>query len=407
MKIIHTSDWHLGQKLLYNDREEEHRLALDWLLDHIDQTQADGLIIAGDVFDIGNPPNYARRLYYRFLTRLQSTHCRHVLIIGGNHDSPAMLDAPKELLEALNIHVLGAVSEDISDDIIEWKNEAGHVEAILAAVPFLRDRDLHYSVAGEGGVERIERIKAAIKAYYEKIAAVIHQKYGQPTVPIIATGHLYASGADAPPGQDNIYIGDRENIKADQFPALFDYVALGHIHRPQMVGGLHHIRYSGSIIPLSFSETQDDKSVYLLHFEGRQLQNVDVLPIPVFRRLKNIQGSLQQVEESLLQFAQKERAGLTPWIDVLVQTDQLIPQLDQRLADLTADLPIQLLKIRLERRLALQEPTIAMPDLEELQEMEVFKMKCLAYGSPPEEMEELETTFRELQTWMQEMEEDL
>lgn len=407
MKIIHTSDWHLGQKLLYNDREEEHRLALDWLLDHIEQSKADGLIIAGDVFDIGNPPNYARRLYYRFLTRLQRTHCRHVLIIGGNHDSPAMLDAPKELLEALNIHVVGAASEKITDDIMEWKNEEGHLEAILAAVPFLRDRDLHYSVAGEGGMERMERIKAAIRAYYEKMATAIQQKYGEPFVPIIATGHLYAGGADAAPGQDNIYIGDRENIQAEQFPALFDYIALGHIHRPQMLGGNQHIRYSGSIIPLSFSETLDDKSIYLLTFEGKKLQQVEALPIPVFRRLKNIQGSLQEVEQSLLQFAQKEREGLTPWVDVLVQTDQLIPQLDQRLADLTADLPIQLLKIRLERHLALQESVLQIPDLEELQEMEVFKMKCTAYGSPPEEMQELEATFKELQTWMQESEEDL
>ena len=117
MKIIHTSDWHLGQKFLYNDREAEHQMALDWLLDTITQNEVDGLVVAGDIFDIGNPPNYARRMYYRFLTQLIHTSCRHVLITGGNHDSPAMLNAPRELLQALNIHVVGAATENLEDEL--------------------------------------------------------------------------------------------------------------------------------------------------------------------------------------------------------------------------------------------------------------------------------------------------
>jgi len=106
MKILHTSDWHLGQKFLSKDRIDEHQSALDWLRQTIIEQEIDVLLVSGDIFDIGNPPSYARHLYYRFLTSLQGTYCRHVVITGGNHDSPSMLNAPKELLEILNVYVV-------------------------------------------------------------------------------------------------------------------------------------------------------------------------------------------------------------------------------------------------------------------------------------------------------------
>ncbi|RME09699.1 MAG: exonuclease subunit SbcD, partial [Bacteroidetes bacterium] len=142
MKILHTSDWHLGQKLTGRDRDEEHRLALDWLADFIAQEKVDVLVVAGDVFDIHNPPNSARELYYRFLRKLIQSSVRHVVVIGGNHDSPNMLEAPKELLQLLGIHVVGAATGHVSDEIIELKDADGKVELVVAAVPFLRDQDL-------------------------------------------------------------------------------------------------------------------------------------------------------------------------------------------------------------------------------------------------------------------------
>jgi len=138
MKILHTSDWHLGQKFLTNDRKAEHEMALDWLYDTIQTEKVHALIVAGDVFDIGNPPSYARTIYYRFLTKLQGSCCRHIIIIGGNHDSPSMLNAPKELLEILNVHIIGAATGDINDEIIPLKDGKGNLEAVIAGVPFLR-----------------------------------------------------------------------------------------------------------------------------------------------------------------------------------------------------------------------------------------------------------------------------
>ncbi len=381
-------------------------MALDWLLETIQQQQIEVLLVAGDIFDINNPPNYARSQYYTFLTRLMNTSCRHVIITGGNHDSPSMLHAPRPLLQALNIQVIGAVSENRQDDLLRLKDADGNLELVVAAVPFLRYRDLDVSVAGEGGHERVARIQAGLVRHYEQMGAWASE-YENSGVPIIATGHLYATGAVASDKQDNIYIGNIENINAKHFPKNFHYIALGHIHRPQSVGGIDHIRYAGSLIPLSFSETQDTKSVFILETEGAVIKQIKPLELPVFRRLKTIAGSLQKVKEDLRRFAEKERGGLRPWVEVIVETDQVIPQLDQELKQFVADMNLDILKVKLKRNYQpLDLQYLDTPDLSELDTLEVFRRKCESYGSPPEEMEGLIQSFRELQDWMKEKAEE-
>ena len=272
---------------------------------------------------------------------------------------------------------------------------------MVAAVPFLRDRDLRFSQAGEGSYERLQRVREGMAEHYRQIGELA-EKYRDAGIPIIATGHLYASGAMASEKQDNIYAGDVENIEADQFPSIFHYIALGHIHRPQLVGQQSHIRYSGSLLPLSFSETKDDKSVYLLHFQRDQLLEVETLAVPVFRRLKSISGSLQEVKESLRRFDQKGGRELTPWVEVIVETDQLIPRLDLQLREFTKDMDLQLLKIKIERKGELLRRTtsegVNLVDLEDV--ASVFRKKCLRFGSPPEQMDELLKSFKELRESM-------
>lgn len=400
--MLHTSDWHLGQKFLAKDRLEEHRLALDWLFDLICREKVEVLLVAGDIFDIGSPPNYARKLYYQFLTRLLNTSCRHIIIVGGNHDSPSMLEAPKDLLEQLNMYVVGAVPEDFNQQIIELKDKEGKLEAVVAAVPFLRDRDLRSSAAAESGRERIIAIRERIQNHYQQVGKLVEKSMYR-GVPIIATGHLYASGAFASEKQDNIYIGDKENISANQFPECFNYVALGHIHRPQTIGGLDHVRYSGSIIPLSFSETKDDKCVYLLDFSGETLWQIQTQLIPVFRRLKTIQGPYEKVKKQILAFAERHKNELSPWVEVLVQSDQIIPNLSTELNQLVEGLSIELLKIKLVKKATdekLNEDQ--QQDLEDVEAIDVFRKKCAAMGTLPAAMEELELSFRSLINWMEE-----
>ncbi len=402
MKILHTADWHLGQKFLFYDREPEHQQALDWLLGIIETQKIDLLVVAGDIFDIGNPPNYARKLYYRFLTKLQSTGCRFAVITGGNHDSPAMLEAPKELLEMLDILVIGAATNDPQDEIIELKDRKGNVEAIVAAVPFLRDRDLRNSLAGESSADRINRIKEGIYKHYKQVAELL-ENYKKLNVPIIATGHLYAKGAMSSDKQDNIYIGNMENIEAEQFPEIFDYVALGHLHRAQAVGGMEHIRYSGSVIPLSFSEIQDKKSVTLIHFEGKKIENIELLPVPVFRQLVTIKGDFEGVQRKLEKLAAKVASNEHPaWVEVIIESEKLIPNLDKLLNEYVKDMNLELLKIRTNRQLFSLDNQTDLIDLDEMKPLDVFRKKCESYGSLPDEMDELIATFNELQNWMEE-----
>lgn len=397
MKIIHSSDWHLGQRLLFNERGEEHQLALQWLRETILQEQADALIVTGDIFDNGNPPHPARKLYYNFLTSLLHTPCRHIIIVGGNHDSPGMLDAPRDLLEYLNIRVVGAASENLEQDCLQLKNEQGALEAVIAAIPFLRDRDLSPSVSGENTLDRIQRIQAGIRQRYLDMAAVVEPFLAQ-NVPILATGHLYAQGAQASDKQDNIYIGNTENLDVGNIPDVFSYVALGHIHRPQAIGGKNHIRYAGSLIPLSFSETKDEKGVYCLEFNGHTLQELRFIPAPTFRRLKTIQGTLSEVEDKLIAFASKEREELPAWVEVIVESPTFIPQLDSHLRTFVKDLSLEILKIRLERQYrALDEQLDAVVEsLESLDVLDVFRKRAEKDQRSEEEWAELEATFKEL-----------
>lgn len=405
MKILHTSDWHLGQRLLQLDRHEEFRLALDWLLEVIREEQIDVLLVAGDIFDIGNPPNQSRQLYYNFLRQILQTNCRHVVITGGNHDSPAMLNAPRELLEGFNIHVLGSATDSLEDELLILRDQDDQAELVVAAVPFLRDRDLRISRVGESSQSRQERLQLGLTEHYEQLAELA-EPYQQQGVPVIAMGHLYAKGAVAAERQDNIYVGNRENMEAGQFPTLFDYVALGHIHRAQLVGGAEHIRYCGSLIPLSFSETQDDKQVWMLQLEDGSISTIEKRSVPTFRRLKTIHGSLEEVQQSLERFAAKPDRLLTPWVEVVVEVEDFVPQLDQVLRDFCAEMPLELVKVRINRPyVPITTQLDNTPDLEELSVEEVFLQKCRSVGVQEEDqLETLVSTFRELQNWMQEQE---
>ena len=401
MKILHTSDWHLGQKFISREREEEHALALDWLAEMIKKEKVDALIVAGDVFDIGNPPSSSRALYYNFLKRLWKTHCRHIVITGGNHDSPQMLDAPKEILQILNVHVVGKASEETSDEIIALYDEDGKVEAVIAAVPFLRDQDLKRAVAGESSKDRFEKIREGILAHYEAVgqAAEAFLKDG---IPLIVTGHLCVNGHETSHKQDNIYLGNIENIRADQFPDIFGYVALGHIHRPQAIGGLEKVRYSGSLIPLSFSETKDEKSVTIVHFKKEKIKSIEEKKVPTFRRLKTIEGTLELAQERLEKLHYDYIDGLPSWVEIIIESDILIPNLSGILQDFVKDFNLEILKVRHKTsRFSLSEQAENL-ELDDLEPIDVFRKKCESTGRVPADVEELIDTFRELEEWMRE-----
>ncbi|MCF8366829.1 MAG: exonuclease subunit SbcD [Bacteroidales bacterium] len=289
MKILHTSDWHIGHKLYGNDRFEEHRLFFDWLSNTIQKQQIDVLLVCGDIFDVGYPSNLALKTYYQLLKDLIKTNLRKVIIIGGNHDFVSTLEAPREILEVLNVSIVGGASGNLSDEIIEIKNDDGSIELVVAAVPYLREKDVRIPVAGETYDDRIKAIRRGIVKHYTDLAGLA-QKYFSKKIPVIATGHLYMQGSKLSESERDIHLGNLAGVSAGEFPSNFAYYALGHIHRPQSLASDPPVIYSGSPIALSYSEQFNKKSVRIIEFTDGKLSH-EKFEIPAIRKLKSFEGS--------------------------------------------------------------------------------------------------------------------
>ncbi|WP_256013085.1 exonuclease SbcCD subunit D C-terminal domain-containing protein [Desertivirga xinjiangensis] len=329
MKILHTADWHLGKKLEQCERTDEHQDFLNWLIHKLNEECIEVLIIAGDIFDTGTPSNAALEQYYRFLRHVKNTCCREVIIIGGNHDSISTLNAPKDLLKYFNVHIIGGVPDEFTEQIIPVHDKKGDLKLVVCAVPFLRDKDIRLSITGETSEEREIRIKQGIRDHYHQFREYI-APFKSEGIPVIATGHLFAAGSSTSDSEKEIHVGNLGQVYGDQFPEEFDYIALGHIHRPQTVNKMNHIRYSGSPVPLSFSETEDKKQVIILEFEDGKLSRLEEHEVPCCRKLIRIKGDLDTVKRKLL-ILEDHQLKYPAWVEVQVETDKFIHDLDEQL----------------------------------------------------------------------------
>ncbi|MDC9819292.1 exonuclease subunit SbcD [Pectobacterium polonicum] len=368
MRIIHTADWHLGQYFYTKSRAAEHQAFLHWLIAQVEQHQVDAIIVAGDIFDNGSPPSYAREMYYSFVVELQRTGCQ-LVILGGNHDSVAMLNESRGLLACLNTRVIACASDDPAQQVLLLENHQRQPGALLCAIPFLRPRDVLTSKAGQSGDEKQLALQEAITEHYRQCYQQACQKrdeLGLP-LPIIATGHLTTIGASASESVRDIYIGSLDAFPAQAFPPA-DYIALGHIHRPQRVTQSEHIRYSGSPIPLSFDELGSEKSVCLVSFIPDAPPKIDLLPIPVTQPMQLINGSLSDIEQQLSTF-QNDQGNKPVWLDIELSTQDYLSDMQKRIQAMTENLPVEVLLLRRTREQRLQ--TITRQDKETLNELSV------------------------------------
>lgn len=293
MKIIHTSDWHLGKQLQKVDFSEDMDLFFNWLTDYIRNEGIDVLLMSGDLFDQANPSQQALKQYYELLKKLIPLDCK-VIITGGNHDSPQVINAPKEILNLLDITVIGGKADTIADLFIEIKKE--NEKVVIAAVPFLRDRDIRNATPGESYSDKIDEIKKGLASYFTEVNTYYKQNYLNS--PYILMGHLYAHGVSVSESEREIQIGNQAGIEAKIFGSEPHYVALGHIHKPQILGGKNNIRYSGSPIPMSFSEKNDQKQIVHLELKKEELE-IKTIPVPSFRKLVTLKGSYLEVSEKI------------------------------------------------------------------------------------------------------------
>ena len=347
MRILHTSDWHLGQHFMGKTRQAEHRAWCDWLVQKVQAQHADALIIAGDIFDTGTPPSYAREQYNRFVMQMQATGCQ-LVVLAGNHDSVAMLNESKDLFACLNTHVISSVAtEQLDEQVLVLKQRDGQVGAILCAIPYVRPRDVQRSQAGQSAQDKQSDLQQAIAEHYAQLFAKAEAKraaLGVP-VPIVGTGHLTTVGVSLTESVREIYVGSLTAFPTDAFPA-FDYLALGHIHRPQKVAGLEYIRYSGSPITLSFDEARQQKELLQIDLTAEGLHSVTPLYIPCFQRLISLSGSLAELEQAFAQLAQELDPKAVTWLEIQVRAYDYYADLDERVAALCADLPVEVLRVR-------------------------------------------------------------
>lgn len=399
MKLLHTSDWHLGRMLYRENRYAEFSQFLDWLLALIEEQQVDILLISGDIFDTTTPSNRSQQLYYHFLSRLAATACHSTVIIGGNHDSPTFLQAPQTLLKAFNIHVVGSKSENTSDEVLTLYHQ-GKPEAIICAVPYLRDKDIRTVQPGESLDEKNLKLVEGLKTHYAEVCSLAEEAQQALSsemykLPLITMGHLFAAGGKTVDGDGvrDLYIGSLNQVGSTVFPPSIDYLALGHLHVPQTVGGSAHMRYSGSPIPMGFGEARQEKQVVLVDFSGGE-RTITPIKVPCFQQLVRIAGTMEQIGRTIV--ALKESAS-NAWLEIEYTGCDTLTSLRQEIEALVEGSALVVTTIKDTRTNdRLLKAMYEQETLEDLKIEDVF-LRCLDVAAvPQEEREALLASYSEI-----------
>lgn len=394
MRLLHTSDWHLGQHFMGKTRQAEHQAFCAWLIEQVREHQVQVVLVAGDIFDTGSPPSYAREQYNHFVVALRDTGCQ-LVVLGGNHDSVAMLGESRTLLAQLGTRVIPGVGVQLQDQLLVLDGADGEPAALLCAIPFIRPRDVLRSEAGQSAADKQLSLQQAIHGHYQALFELALARRGElgGSMPIIATGHLTTVGASASESVREIYVGALEAFPTASFPAA-DYIALGHIHRPQKVGGLEHIRYSGSPIPLSFDEARQQKEVLLVEVDQTGLRDVSALPVPRFQVLQSLRGTLKTLPAALAEAAAEGSAERPVWLEVQVEGDDYLSDLQVRIAALCEGLPVEVLRIRRARGSAVASLQSEQATLDELTPEQVFAQRVQQETLDEADVQRLGTLYR-------------
>lgn len=384
MRLIHTSDWHLGRSLVTFKRYEEFESFLNWLKKTIEERKAEALIIAGDVFDTPTPTNRAQELYYSFLGSLVGSCCRHIIIVAGNHDSPTFLDAPKELFRALNVHVVGTITENPAEEVTLLKSRDGAPQALVCMVPYLRDRDIRNVEPGETLEQKGQKLVQGMKSHYAAVCAAAEKMRSDAgDIPLIATGHLFTAGGQTveEDGVKELYVGSLAHASIDVFPQNIDYLALGHLHVPQKVAGEDHLRYSGSPLAMGFGEAKQQKQVVLVDFDGRRPQ-IEEIAVPCFQPLARLKGDMNEISAALEKLKNEKSNA---WLEIEYTGQEIMPNLQEEIFALVGDSEMSVVRLKNQRLVTKMIDLAATEEtLDDLNEQKVFQ-RCLEVNEIPDE----------------------
>lgn len=386
MKFIHTADWHLGNSMHNIDRTCEVRAFFKWLKEQIVEQKAEALVVSGDIFDTINPPVEARHEYYRFLASLLESCCRNIVIIAGNHDSAPLIDAPKDLLETLNIHVVGRISDiPVEDCVFELKDALGNAAAVCAAIPFVREADLRRFAEDDKNF-----VDNSFKELYRQAYDAADSLRAERNIPIIATGHLYAAnlegrlaevqcGEKTDDGTKTIdLVGNLGAVNVSVFPKEFDYVALGHIHYPTRVAKNDRVRYSGSPFVLGFDEANIRRNVLLVDVQCGSTPTVTPLEVPPVFNFIRIEGTVEEIKTAMTSLCLKSFERNT-YIEIAYKSEAG-KNIHDALSDFNIIPPLYIVSWKAkfnERRYDSTLESFGVSDVTELSEEDVFKTLIL------------------------------
>lgn len=290
LRVVHTSDWHLGHTLASHSRAHEHARFFAWLLDLLEEEGADALLVSGDVYDRVIPPSSAVRSFYAFL---EAAHARcpelDIVVTGGNHDGAARLEAPAEVVER-RIRLIGGYDEARPERVrVPLTDRDGDVAAQVVAMPFLRPGDYPASLGTAEGYAAV--YQRALDAARE------HCRGGEA---LLAMGHCHMAGGalQHTDSERPVLRGGEEAVPAGIFGDDVAYVALGHLHLAQPVGS-EHVRYCGSPIPLSMSEAGYPHQVLVVDIEGSELREVQSRAVPRSVPMRRFEGTLDSVVQAI------------------------------------------------------------------------------------------------------------
>ena len=415
MRFIHTADWHLGNSMHDIDRQEETKQFLAWLKDRIVRFGAQSLVISGDIFDTAVPPLEARRMYFQFLASLLDTDCKNVVIIGGNHDSGALLDAPRDLLEALNIQMAGSLGERSVEELVkELTDASGNVVGISAAVPYVREPELRRFKPESGDADFAQSTYSGLySAVYEAAESL---RAGR-DIPIVATGHLYASKLEGRPENDEgkdakghgmrDIVGNLGTIPVSVFPEGFDYVALGHIHYTTMVAQNPKVRYSGSPFVLGFDEAKIPHHILEIDLEKGEEPVVMKIETPQYFKFVRVSGSIENI---IMQLNQLKNAPADKPTKVEVVFDYTPGvNINEALASVLEGAPFEVVSKKANRTDALTADSFSddtLDSVDELPDEEIFKLLVMSKSGAKEMDESLKKNYEDyLPLFMQVVEE--
>ncbi|MBU8849376.1 MAG: exonuclease SbcCD subunit D C-terminal domain-containing protein [Desulfobacterales bacterium] len=407
MKILHTSDWHIGRSLYGRKRYDEFSAFLGWLAELIKSESVDALLVSGDIFDTSTPSNRAQSLYYRFLCKVAASDCRHVVIIAGNHDSPSFLNAPKELLLALNVHVVGSITENPEDEVILLKGISDIPEAVVCAVPYLRDRDIRVVKAGESMEDKNARLIEGVQRHYADVCRIAEKKqeeYGD--IPIIGMGHLFTAGGKTIDGDGvrELYVGSLAHVGKDIFPACIDYLALGHLHVPQRVGKSEHIQYSGSPIPMGYGEAKQEKSVVTIDFKAfgnpESSLKITTHAVPCFQALERISGTMDEITQRIYEL---KAEGSSAWLEIEYTGSKVAGNLREPVEAAVTDTDMEIRRIKNKRLVERVSSQICENEmLDDLDVTDVFNRLLDTYEVTEDERPALIRSYQEIITSLNE-----